>query len=95
MAVVENLTYTGDALLQKTMVEDFLTHRLVKNKGRLPQYYVEDSHPPVVPKAVFFRARTAIRMRGWDDDALVRVLEKVVPCGAMTFKGGVEVKNGT
>ena len=95
MAVVENLTYTGDALLQKTMVEDFLTHRLVKNNGRLPQYYVEDSHPPVVPKAVFFRARTARRLRSWDNDALVRVLEKVVPCGATTFKGGVEVKNGT
>ena len=63
MAVVENLTYTGDALLQETMVEDFLTHRLVKNNGRLPQYSVEDSHPPVVPKSVFFRAGEELWLR--------------------------------
>ena len=139
--ILTNEKYAGALLLQKTMVEDFLTHRLVKNNGRLPQYYVEDSHPPVVPKAIFFRAgeelwlrsretraralrrqwrlmnllpgeapavlngpcgdeadfraRTARRLRSWDDDALVRVLEKVVPGGATTFKGGVEVKNGT
>lgn len=50
-------------LLQKTMIEDFLTHRLVRNKGQLPQYYVENAHPPIVPKAVFERAKDELWLR--------------------------------
>lgn len=43
----------GDALLQKSYTVDFLTKKRVKNKGIVQQYYVEDSHPPIVPKAEY------------------------------------------
>ncbi len=32
---------------------DHLTKFLVRNKGDLPQYYVEDSHPAIIDKATF------------------------------------------
>ncbi len=46
--MLQNEKYKGDALLQKTYTADFLTKRQVKNKGEIPQYYVEDSHPAII-----------------------------------------------
>ena len=51
--ILSNEKYCGDLLLQKTMVEDFLTHKCVKNNGVLPQYYVENNHDPIIPKEIF------------------------------------------
>lgn len=42
--------YKGDCLLQKTYTVDFLNKRSAKNKGEVTQYYVEDSHPAIIPK---------------------------------------------
>ena len=47
--MLKNEKYKGDALLQKTYTSDFLTKKQVKNKGEIPQYYVEDSHPAIIP----------------------------------------------
>ena len=49
--VVEMLTnekYTGDALLQKTFVEDHLTKKRQRNTGQLDQYYAENTHPAII-----------------------------------------------
>ena len=51
ISILKNEKYKGDALLQKTYVEDFLTHKTVKNNGEVPQYYVEGSHPAIVDPA--------------------------------------------
>lgn len=37
-------------MLQKTYTKDFLEHKIVKNEGHLPQYYVENSHPAIIDK---------------------------------------------
>ena len=37
--------------------EDYLTHKCVKNSGEKPQYFVEDDHDPIVPKAVFYQVQ--------------------------------------
>lgn len=39
--------YVGDVLLQKTFVADVLTHKVKKNEGELPQYYVKNHHPAI------------------------------------------------
>ena len=49
MSILSNEKYKGDALLQKTFVVDFLTHQAKKNEGEVPQYYVEGSHPAIIP----------------------------------------------
>lgn len=46
--MLKNEKYKGDSLLQKTYTADFLTKRQVKNKGEIPQYYVEESHPAII-----------------------------------------------
>ena len=43
--------------MQKWYVEDYLTHKCVKNRGEKPQYFVENDHDPIVPKAVFYQVQ--------------------------------------
>ena len=62
-SMLENEKFCGDLLLQKYYTEDFLTHKTVKNDGKYPQYYVEDDHPPVVPKAIFFQVQGEVMRR--------------------------------
>ncbi len=47
-SILRNEKYKGDALLQKTYVKDFLEHKMVKNNGEVPQYYVESHHEPII-----------------------------------------------
>ena len=49
-SILRNEKYKGDALLQKTYTADFLEHKVEKNRGHLPQYYVENSHPAIIDK---------------------------------------------
>ena len=63
------LDYTGDLLLQKYYTVDFLTKKVARNVGQLPQYYVENSHEPIIPKEIFLQvqAEMARRRRFWQD----------------------------
>ena len=51
--ILTNVTYTGNLLLQKEYVPDYISKRHVKNRGELPQYYVEDTHPAIIDRTVF------------------------------------------
>jgi DNA invertase Pin-like site-specific DNA recombinase len=51
--MLSNEKYVGDALLQKTVTEDFLTGKRSKNAGQQTQYYVENNHDPIIERAVF------------------------------------------
>ena len=51
--VLTNVTYTGSLLFQKEYVENPITKRKRKNRGELPQYYVQDTHPAIIDKATF------------------------------------------
>jgi hypothetical protein len=50
---LRNEKYKGEALLQKTFCENFLTKKMVKNEGQVPQYYVENSHPEIISPELF------------------------------------------
>lgn len=52
-SILTNEKYKGDALLQKRFTADFLTKKLVKNEGQVPQYYVEGSHPAIIDPDVW------------------------------------------
>ena len=80
-SILKNEKYCGDTLLQKYYVKDFLTHRVVKNTGRFPQYYVENHHEPIVPKAIYYQAQGELARRAALKGEQVR-------CGsAMAFVG--------
>lgn len=55
--MLENEKYMGDALLQKTYTTDFIEKTRVKNNGIVPQYYVENSHEPIIPKDIFMQVQ--------------------------------------
>ncbi len=61
--ILLNEKYIGDALLQKTFTVDFLTKKRVKNEGRVPQYYVENSHEAIIPKELFLQAQEELHRR--------------------------------
>lgn len=61
--ILKNEKYCGDFLMQKTFVEDFLTHKISKNTGQLPQCFVEDDHDPIVPREVSFRVQNEFQRR--------------------------------
>ena len=51
--MLRNEKYKGDALLQKSHTPDFLTKKLVENKGEVPQYYVRCNHEAIIEPVVF------------------------------------------
>ena len=53
--------YIGASLLQKKYSVNPLTHKLVRNKGELPQYYVEGMTPAIVSKKDFEKAEERIK----------------------------------
>lgn len=61
--ILKNEKYMGDALLQKTYTVDFLSKKRVKNNGIMPQYYVENDHPAIIPKPVFMQVQQLIKQR--------------------------------
>jgi len=51
--ILRNEKYIGDALLQKTYTVDFLSKKRIKNNGIVPQYYIEENHPAIIPKDLY------------------------------------------
>ena len=51
-SILQNEKYIGDALLQKRFTVDYLTHKLKRNEGEVPQYYVEKHHEPIISREV-------------------------------------------
>ncbi len=61
--MLRNEKYVGDALLQKTYVVDCIEHRVEKNNGELPQYYVTDHHPAIIDRDMWGRVQMEIERR--------------------------------
>lgn len=55
--ILWNEKYIGDALLQKTYTVDFLNKKRVQNNGIVPQYYVENSHEPIIPRDLYMQVQ--------------------------------------
>ena len=50
LKILTNEKMKGDTRCQKTYNADYLNKRRVKNKGELPQYYYENTHPAIIDK---------------------------------------------
>ncbi len=51
--ILSNEKYSGNALLQKTFRNNHLDKRKIVNRGHLPQFYVEDTHPAIVDMVTY------------------------------------------
>ncbi len=61
--ILRNEKYIGDALLQKTYTVDVLTKKRVPNNGIVPQYYVENSHEPIIPRDLYMQVQEEMLRR--------------------------------
>lgn len=73
-SILANEKYKGSALLQKKFTIDFLQKKMKPNEGEVPQYYVEHSHPPIIPPDEWERVQLEIARR--------RNSEKRTNCGS-------------
>ena len=61
--MLNNEKYAGDSILQKTYIENHLTHKQIRNRGDMPKYYVKDAHPAIVSRHIFEQAQKILAMR--------------------------------
>ncbi len=62
-SILTNEKYKGDALLQKTYTENYLDHKIVKNNGQIPQYYVENNHPAIIDRDMWEQVQIELERR--------------------------------
>ena len=55
--ILSNERYVGDSLWQKTYQTRELPHRAKKNKGELEQYFLPDTHLPIIDRETFLKAK--------------------------------------
>ncbi len=62
--LLTNVRYTGDIVLQKTITENHLTHRALPNSAeKIPQYFVQGHHTPIITRAQYDRCMKIMGMR--------------------------------
>ncbi len=61
--VLTNITYTGNLLLQKEFIDDPISKKRKKNRGELPQYYVENTHEAIIDMETFQYVQDEIARR--------------------------------
>lgn len=61
--ILTNITYTGNMLLQKEFIDDPITKHRKKNRGELPQYYVEGTHEAIIDMETFQFVQAEMKRR--------------------------------
>ena len=63
VSILQNEKYRGDAKLQKCFTTSFLDHKMQKNTGQLPIFYVSENHPAIIKPEVFEMVQEEFRRR--------------------------------
>lgn len=59
--ILTNEKFCGDCLFQKTFISDPIQHTSSRNRGQLPQYYIEDVLPAIIPKEEWQAAQELVK----------------------------------
>ncbi len=62
-SILTNERYKGDAILNKTYIEDCISKKVKINNGERPKYYVENNHPAIISPIMFARAQEELARR--------------------------------
>lgn len=74
--ILRNEKFKGDTLFQKTYNTDHLTKKRAKNDGKLPKYYLENSHPAIIDKETWECVRLELeRQKRYCKEHLIRILQ--------------------
>lgn len=63
ISILQNEKYRGDAKLQKCFTTSFLDHKMQKNTGQLPIFYVSENHHAIIKPEVFEMVQEEFRRR--------------------------------
>ena len=63
MLILQNDSYTGNLLLQKTFSENHLTKKKRYNDGQLPMYHIQNSHEAIIPLEKYNAVQAEIKRR--------------------------------
>jgi site-specific DNA recombinase len=96
-SILTNEKYKGDALLQKSYTVDFLSKKMKKNEGEVPQYYVENNHEAIIDPATFDAVQVEIQKRANADQRYsgVGIFSSKIKCGECGSWYGAKVWHST
>lgn len=82
-SILTNEKYKGDALLQKTYTEDFLTKKKKINKGEVQQYYVKNNHEAIIEPKIFDVVQKLMEQTksGKNRQSSVNIFASKIKCG--------------
>lgn len=87
-SILQNEKYKGDAILQKTYTVDFLTKERVKNNGKVPKYYVEESHPSIIEPETWEAVQLEMeRRKMFCEDHNIKNLDTKIPFAGKVICG--------
>lgn len=62
--IIMNERYCGDIFLQKTICENHITHKAIKNDAtKVPSYFIENHHEALISPKQFYRCKHILEMR--------------------------------
>lgn len=84
--MLRNEKYTGNSLLQKTFTDSYLTKKRLINRGQLPQYYAEATHPAIISMEDFEQVQALLARRSEQENVKKPTtarypLSRLVVCG--------------
>ncbi|MCI8332679.1 MAG: recombinase family protein [Clostridiales bacterium] len=62
-SILSNEKYKGDAVINKTFIEDCISKKVKVNNGERPRYYVENNHPAIIDARTFGRVQEELARR--------------------------------
>lgn len=81
LSILKNEKYKGDAVLQKTFTVDFLTKKKKINEGEVQQYYIENSHPAIIPPETYDLVQIELERRKGRHKSTAGVFAGKLICG--------------
>ena len=80
-SILTNEKYKGCALLQKHYTADYLTKKIVRNDGAVPQYYVKDCHEAIIEPETFDRVQDELERRKYCHATGKSIFSGKIYCG--------------
>lgn len=62
-SILSNEKYKGDAIINKTYIDNCISKKVKVNNGERPKYYVENNHPAIIDAGTFGRVQEELARR--------------------------------
>ena len=62
-SILTNEKYAGDAIINKTYIEDCISKKVKVNNGERQKFYVENNHPAIIDRMTFARVQEELARR--------------------------------